>query len=301
MLTYEVVATRFEPTEAELTITAVPDQSAGDQELRGRLVGPQSVYAETIEIAYALRPAPGPDDLPRARVIIPEPNYWSPATPFLYTGPLELWQAGQCVDRTQIIYGLRQIALGPKGLRWTGQPLKLRGVTLRDVSENDARYLHEQSCNLLLVPAAGATTATWALADRFGFLVLGQIDPTDDEVLWQAEAIWSRHTSCLGWLLPQSTLGQPQLWHNAMSLLHGHRRDVLIGVRVEDTPIGVLQGHVSFLVCEERFLPDLADVSLPKIVLAKRGASTRKHDEEAYPTPMILGHVYRELPNELED
>src|SRR5436305_13869978 len=67
----EVTTTRLTPAEAELSLAAAPDGPvATDLELRGRLMGPRSAYAETVEVAYNLRPRPTEGDLVRARVLI---------------------------------------------------------------------------------------------------------------------------------------------------------------------------------------------------------------------------------------
>jgi beta-galactosidase/beta-glucuronidase len=41
------------------------------------------------------------------RVIIPEASWWEPKTPFLYEGPVELWQDGVLCDRREISHGIR--------------------------------------------------------------------------------------------------------------------------------------------------------------------------------------------------
>jgi hypothetical protein len=38
-----------------------------------------------------------------ARVLIPEPNLWTDATPFVYEGTLDLWQDGQREDQAPIL------------------------------------------------------------------------------------------------------------------------------------------------------------------------------------------------------
>src|SRR6516164_11712247 len=94
----DILTTRFDPTEAEVTVVATPEQPADNLELRGRLMGPRCPYADTVEVAYNLRPLTAQDDLPRARVIIPEASPWEPETPFLYDGPLELWRGDAKLD-----------------------------------------------------------------------------------------------------------------------------------------------------------------------------------------------------------
>src|SRR5919201_1885533 len=118
------------PAEAEVWITVVPEQVTPATEVRGRLMGPRCPYASTVEVAYPLRPLPRPGatgpGLVR-RVLIPEASLWDPESPFLYQGPVELWQDGQRCDQVTVSHGLRTISLGPRGLRWNGRPLALRG------------------------------------------------------------------------------------------------------------------------------------------------------------------------------
>src|SRR5262245_35614132 len=86
----DILTTRFDPAEAEVSITVAPQEFAEGLSLRGRLMGPRSPHVETIEIAYYLQALPPSEDQLRARVVIPEANLWSPKTPFLYDGPVEL-------------------------------------------------------------------------------------------------------------------------------------------------------------------------------------------------------------------
>jgi len=46
------------PAEAEVWITVTPERPAPEAEVRGRLMGPRCLFAETVEVAYPLRPLP---------------------------------------------------------------------------------------------------------------------------------------------------------------------------------------------------------------------------------------------------
>src|SRR5690349_13797810 len=114
----EVLNHILNPAEAELWITIAPNDLLSDGEVRGRLVGPRCQYATTVEVAYPLRPLSGhlkkPGDL-SARVIIPEPSFWDPVSPFLYQGSVEVWTGGKCWCEVPISHGLRLLQLGRDG------------------------------------------------------------------------------------------------------------------------------------------------------------------------------------------
>jgi hypothetical protein len=291
IISVDLLTTRFDPAEAEFAVVVTPEQLLPDLELRGRFTGPKSPYGETIEVAYNLRPLAPEDELPRARVIIPEPSFWEPAAPFIYDGIVELWQAGELADRRKVSHGLRNLALRRHGLSLNGQLFKFRGARVNRLDESEARRLHEAKFNWLMTPVTAENVGIWEIADRYGFLVLGQVDATGDEVFWLAEEQTSSHISCFGWVLPQAVLEQRQVWHTAVSVLRGHRQQLLMGIRLDEPFTGVLPGEVSFVVCSEQLLPDIAAMNLPRIVVVKGDEPADL--KEVDPKTIILGHFFR--------
>lgn len=101
---------RATPAEAEVWVVAEPEEVTPATELRGRLVGPRLPGRTTVEVPYPFRPAPGAAGSPRTlavRVVIPEPNLWTEAAPFVYEGPLELWQDGRRCDAVAVSVALK--------------------------------------------------------------------------------------------------------------------------------------------------------------------------------------------------
>src|SRR5438105_3893021 len=87
-----------DPAEAEVWVGVIPEQITPATEVRGRLMGPRCHYASTVEVAYPLRLfVRRPEGLPglAMRVVIPEASLWEPESPFLYLGPIELWEDGK--------------------------------------------------------------------------------------------------------------------------------------------------------------------------------------------------------------
>lgn len=287
----DILTTRFDPAEAEVTVVVTPEQAGENLELRGRLMGPRCPYADTVEIAYNLRPLPPQDDLPRARIIIPEASPWDPATPFLYDGPVELWQGATKLDERRIRCGLRNLALRRKGLVLNGRPFQLRGMKLNRCDEVEARRLHDAQFNLLYAPVTIGDAGLWEVADRYGFLMLGQVDAVTDEQFWFVEERLNPHISAFGWVLPQSVLEQRQLWHTAVSVLRGHRQQLLLGIKLDEPFSEVLPGEVSFVICSENVLNEVAAMHLPRIVLKK--SESTEIGTQVDPKLLILGEILR--------
>jgi hypothetical protein len=197
------------PARAEVWISVVPEHQTPTTEVRGRLMGPRCPYANTVEVAYPLR-VPPPHHVPTEpspltmQVVIPEASLWEPESPFLYQGPIELWQDGRCCDRVILSHGLRYFLLGESGLRVNSRPMMLRGRMVADCSDDEALALHRAGYNLLVVPVEAGTIPVWERADRLGFFVLGRVRDKREQTLQQVEML-SRHTSCLGWLIEEGT------------------------------------------------------------------------------------------------
>jgi len=185
------------PAESIVHVTVVPERIDSGTEIRGRLMGPRCAFASTIEVAYHLRPLPRQDDPTRItlRAVIPESSFWEPQSPHLYAGPVELWQDGQRCQVMQRRHGLRQVALGPRGLRLNGNLLQLRGRQVTTLDDDSALALRESGYNLVVAPASDESRQVWEIADRIGLFVLG---------LRKGESALTRelraHPSYLGWL-----------------------------------------------------------------------------------------------------
>jgi hypothetical protein len=238
----EIVDRVLTPAQVELWVRARVDAPGPGLDLRGRLMGPRCRYADTVEVAYPLRPLvrpgdanPAPDELVR-RVVIPEASLWEPESPFLYEGPVELWQEGARCQSQTVRHGLCQVQLGPRGLRVNSRPLVLRGVRLPSpaVSEGDLLALRARGFNLLVVSVSTASPSLWDLADDLGFFVLGEVEP-DGEAAVEGLA---RHVSTLGWVLSGAADG---------SLTGGPGR-ARLGMACTGPLPGPLPSEVSFAV-----------------------------------------------------
>jgi hypothetical protein len=193
------------PAQAEVWVRVVPRRLDAGTEVRGRLLGPRCVYASTVEVAYPLRPLPPGVQAQggglTTRAVIPEASLWDPESPFLYEGPIELWQDGVRCERIVMRHGLRSFGLTPRGLLVNGKVRALRGLEVdRAPAEVRARELRKGGFNLLIADVARSEDV-WDEANRLGFFVLGRVaDGAEDALRWAA--VLRRHASFLGWLAP---------------------------------------------------------------------------------------------------
>lgn len=199
----EVQNRSLNPVSAEVWITVLPEHDTPTTEVRGRLMGPRCPYASTVEVAYPLRPLPPSQKPPHlsgliVRVVIPEASLWEPQCPFLYQGPVELWQDGQRCDQVILNHGLRSLQCNERGLCVNGRSLTLHGRKTAACSDEEATQWHQAGYNLLIAPVAATSLDVWKQADQFGFLVLGQLGEDADEP--HLVQMLRPRASCLGWL-----------------------------------------------------------------------------------------------------
>jgi hypothetical protein len=148
------------------------------------------------------------------RVVIPEPSWWDPISPFLYRGQIELWRRGALVDRAAVRHGLRSVRLTPDGLFWNGKRLILEALDRSDLLESELPTLRRQGINAVILPVGH--DELWLAAERLGFVIFGRVDePALPDV--------SRPSSpaLLGWILPAGWDRERDAWSKWMAAVSG--------------------------------------------------------------------------------
>jgi hypothetical protein len=281
------------PAHAEVWVSVALASLASTTEVRGRLMGPRCVYTTTVEVAYPWREAGrqyASEGNPRldVRAIIPEPNFWDPESPFLYQGPLELWQDGRRWETVTVRHGLRSFQLGPAGLRLNGRPLALRGLSRTTCTEAEARALHQAGWNTLLAPATPEAAGLWDLGDRFGFLLLGRV--ADQDRLRQAFQLQD-HPCTLGWVVTLELLQDPVLAAALPNQLAGDGR--LVGVEIQRKFAPPLPQTFSFVAGERGLLASLGDDRRPRLVWGDDRTGPDGHPPESAGSAPELGWIAR--------
>jgi hypothetical protein len=248
---------RLDPVETELRVHVKVEHLTPATEIRGRLSGPRCPYASTIEIAYPMREVERSGHI-ELRVVIPEPSWWDPESPFLYEGLVELIEDGVSCGRSPIRHGIRRLQLNMKGLRLNGKPYKLRGKVIDGIlSEADAKRLRGDDVNALVTTVGDGGIGLWDSADRLGFFVLGTA--TDSARFLEHRNDLSSHPSTFAWIFNRADFAAGPHEDNDRPMFYGVNTSAVCS-----------PPNADFLVCMEEELAWLDEVGLPKIVVTKR-------------------------------
>jgi len=98
----KIVALKFEivratPAVAEFLAHVELDALATDCDVTGHATGPRCAGVSTVEVTYPMKVAEVGGTTVSLRCMIPEPNLWSPETPFTYATTVEIRCGGEVV------------------------------------------------------------------------------------------------------------------------------------------------------------------------------------------------------------
>jgi len=118
---------------------------------------------------------------------VQQPRLWSPATPYLYTAELQLYEGENLKDSEQIRFGIRSLKYSPeKGFELNGKVTKFKGVCLHHdlgpigIALNKAALrrqltiLKEMGCNAIRSSHNMPSIEQLELCDEMGFLFLAE-------------------------------------------------------------------------------------------------------------------------------
>lgn len=266
---------------ADIWLNVDVEQVTPGTEVRGRIVGPRSLFAETAEVVSPLRSvrhnAEGQSAL-IARTAIPNPGFWEPENPLLYRVVVELWQDERRCEVSGFDIGFRVIEMGSGCVLVNQKPLSLRGMQDLPDSREDAAARRRAGYNLVL--AGQGQWHWWVRASPMGFLLLEKV--TLSTLTPAYIGLLSQQPCFLGFVLDKGLLSRPR--SEAESFLRPwQERRVLIGIELDDHPPTSLPDGLSFLVCPESLLPALSTLSLPTFGLREPQAG------RAEPAPAAQG------------
>jgi hypothetical protein len=183
------------PAEADVLFQVTVDRPNDRLGVKGRLAGPRCRYASTVEVAYPLKDAPpGEPNRLSTRAIIPEPNLWEPACPFLYEVTVELFEDRNRIDAMTLTVGLRTIAVSGNSFVLNGKQFKPKAREVVHTNEVELVRAREQF-NTVVLPVSDDARPLWHACDRIGLGVIGRIDNESQSQLF------ANHACLLAWIV----------------------------------------------------------------------------------------------------
>jgi hypothetical protein len=256
------------PAEAQLSVRLHPEHDHEGAEVRGRFSGPVCAYSSTVEVAYPLQSLVGRPDDPgnlHKRVVIPDPSWWEPVSPFLYNTRIELWENGQLCDRVEMRHGLHALRRRGRHFSLNGRPLRIRAARYDHESREELLLVHQADVNALVVPVAENCEETWDLADHLGFLVIGRVGD-GEESLSLARKL-AEHPSVFGWILAPDAFGEKADF-SALGLSDAEGPGRFVGVQWPGAGARYPEG-AQFILCNEEDVSSAAQLPLPILALIK--------------------------------
>jgi len=120
------------PAEARIYARLPRHEDIADCRLTGEVVGPRSSVARTLpaKIPFTLQPeaASTGDRWLLAEAVVPDPCFWTPASPNLYDVRVELQRGSQTVAEVSRTLGIRRLARRRRRLVFDGDTWALRAM-----------------------------------------------------------------------------------------------------------------------------------------------------------------------------
>jgi hypothetical protein len=253
------------PAEANVCFLVAVERMTRATEVRGRIVGPRSLYAELPQVASPLRSVRArldAEEVLMARTAFPNPRTWQPSAPLLYRVVVELWQDGQLCEAAGFDLGFRAIELISGKVSVNQTRLSLQGMPCLPESREEAAARRQTGYNLVV--AGPGQWHWWVRANPMGFLLLERVALST--LTPHYVGLLSQQPCFLGFIVDRELLDRPP--SETESFLRTWReRHVFIGLEFDGPPPPTVPDGLSFLVCRESELPGLGPSSLPRLVL----------------------------------
>lgn len=152
--------------------------------------GPECLLAHTLP-ATVRGSDMGPGDGLLARVVLPDPCYWSPQLPALYQVNVELHQHGDDVDAVQREFGLRLFGPRGKSLYLDGRRCVPRGVSRQAIAPAELGQWREADAVMLVREPDDALCEA---ASQQGVMLIAVLDGDGDHVGGELARL-SRHAA----------------------------------------------------------------------------------------------------------
>lgn len=137
-----------EATDAQCRVYARVENATG--KLSGTITGPQCAYAQTLSASVDFNDR-GPGKTLLAEAIVPDPCFWSPDLPHLYTVEMQLESDGQTLGQSRRLFGMRRLGARGRSLIFERERWVLRGVSYSGLTAEPIYQWHQAVAAMLVV------------------------------------------------------------------------------------------------------------------------------------------------------
>jgi hypothetical protein len=160
------------PQLAHIYARVLGSEAGRGGELRGTVTGPWNQFTRTLTTTAVFRQLePGQGLL--ARAWMPDPCFWAPGEPYLYTVRIELVVDGVPVVRVERQLGLKRLGVHQQQLLLNAQPWRLRAVQVSPAEDLQWDPWRQQG---LVCCLEDPPCSVCAQASREGVLLLARVD-----------------------------------------------------------------------------------------------------------------------------
>lgn len=138
---------------ARVYVRLVDEVARHGMSISGTISGPNCIYARTLPSHFRLDDRGGGQE-PLAEAVVPDPCFWSPAEPYLYTARVSVTEGGDMVTLPDQVFGIRRFGARGRRLYLDGKNWVARIVESNDVEfETFPRWREAGASLLVAVPS----------------------------------------------------------------------------------------------------------------------------------------------------
>lgn len=183
--------------------------------LTGYLSGPHCLHSSTLPTTIAFRDK-GPGATLLAEAILPDPCFWSPEVPALYTAQIELRRGSEVLATVQRSLGLRAISIRGKSFYSEGRRVVLRGAHQQAVQPTELLAWRDAGATMLV---DNPSTALCDEASRVGVFLLAKLSQAEAQDTANVARL-AQQAAVVALVLPsEMTIDQTLRQHAARLLL----------------------------------------------------------------------------------
>lgn len=136
-----------EATDTQCRVYARVEAATG--KLSGSIIGPECAYAQTLSASVDFIDR-GPGKTLLAEAMVPDPCFWSPELPHLYSIDMQLHADGRNAGKVRRLFGMRRMGTRGRNLIFERERWVLRGISQAGLAQEPTYQWHQAVAAMLV-------------------------------------------------------------------------------------------------------------------------------------------------------